>query len=149
MRCGGIELFRRGLVKPADNRQIANSAGKPQKNCETICRTLLELLDLIVKKRLSVKQLKYLAKVKENHDLLFYQLVNKLSVEMHVPKSTVKWNLSRLRDSGIIVAGNKRAKGVPVRLTEKGEMALLIIEKGCSEFLLDKNFCPKNLFETK
>lgn len=92
--------------------------------------------------------MKYLAKVEENHGLLFYQLVNKLSVELHVPKSTVRWNLSRLRDSGMIIAGNKGAKGVPVRLTEKGEMALLIMKRESSE-LLDKNFCPKTLFETK
>jgi DNA-binding transcriptional ArsR family regulator len=99
----------------------------------------------MIRKPLSVKQLKYLAKVKESSGLLFYQLVNKLSVELHVPKSTVRWNLGRLRDSGMIIAGNKDAKGVPIKLTEKGEIALQIM-KGEYEFL-GKNYCPKALFK--
>jgi len=92
-----------------------------------------------------MKQLKYLVKVKENNGLLFYQLVNKLSVELQVPKSTVRWNLSRLRDSGMVIAGNKDAKGVPIKLTEKGEIALQIL-KGEYEFL-GKNYCSKALFK--
>jgi len=99
----------------------------------------------MMRKSLSVKQLKYLVKVKENSGLLFYQLVDKLSVELHVPKSTVRWNLGRLRDSGMIIAGNKDAKGVPVKLTEKGEIALRIME-GEYEFL-GKSYCPKALFK--
>ncbi|MDW8041082.1 MAG: hypothetical protein RMJ03_06680 [Nitrososphaerota archaeon] len=125
---------------------MANGAEKSQADCETICKMLLELLDLVTKKCLSVKQLKYLAKVKENSGLLFYQLVDKLSMELHVPKSTVRWNLRKLRDSGMIVAGNRDAKGVSVKLTEKGEIALQIMERKY-EFL-SKNNCPKALFES-
>jgi len=112
-----------------------------------ICSVLLELLDLMVKKRLGVRQLKYLPKIRENSGLLFYQLVNKLSVELNVPRSTVRWNLSKLRDSGMITAGNKDAKGIPVKLTEKGELALQVME-GKYEFL-SKNNCSKALSETK
>lgn len=85
--------------------------------------------------------------MKENNGLLFYQLVNKLFVELHIPKSTVRWNLSKLRDSGLITAGNKDAKGIPIQLTEKGMLALQIME-GKYEFL-SKNNCPKALFKTK
>ncbi len=95
---------------------------------------------------LGMKQLAYLAKVEENSGLLFYQLVNKLSAELHVPKSTVRWNVSKLRDYGMIVAGSKDSKGVPVELTEKGKIAMLLI-KGERE--LGKNNCPKALFKTK
>lgn len=116
-------------------------------DCKTICRVFVELLDALAKKQLSGKQLRYLSKVRENHGLLYYQLVNKLSAEQRVPKSTVKWNLNKLRDAGMIVAGNKEAKGVPVKLTEKGEITLLILE-GKYEFL-GNNCCPKTLFETK
>lgn len=85
--------------------------------------------------------------MKENNGLLFYQLVNKLSVELHVPKSTVRWNLSKLRDSGLVTAGNKDVKGIPVQLTEKGRVTLQIME-GKHEFL-SKNNCSKTLFKTK
>jgi Mn-dependent DtxR family transcriptional regulator len=99
----------------------------------------------MMRKSLNVKQLKYLEKVRENSGLLFYQLVGKLSVELQVPKSTVRWNLGRLRDSGMIIAGDRDAKGVPVKLTEKGEIALRIMEREY-EFL-GKSCCPKALFK--
>jgi len=140
-----IKSSRRGITGSSSDNVTENE--QLPTSCETVCRILLELVDLMIKKRLSIKQLKYLAKVKENDGLLFYQLVNKLSNELHLPKSTVKWNLSRLRESGMIVAGSKSVKGVPVRLTEKWKITLLIMERGSG--LLDKNFCPKNLFKTK
>ncbi|MEM3899171.1 MAG: hypothetical protein QXD34_05125, partial [Candidatus Bathyarchaeia archaeon] len=83
----------------------------------------------------------------ENHGLLYYQLVNKLSIEQGVPRSTIRWNLNKLRDAGMIITGNKNAKGVPVSLTEKGKILLLLTE-GKHEFL-GKFYCPKTLFKTK
>jgi len=121
-----MEPSKRGIAKSVNDKESADCI-ENQVNPQ-ICSVLLELLDLIVKKRLGVRQLKYLPKIRENSGLLFYQLVNKLSVELNVPKSTVRWNLSKLRDSGMITAGNKDAKGIPVKLTEKGEIALQVME---------------------
>jgi len=135
----GVELTKQGIAKSNDGRQAS---------CETICKSLIELVDLMAKRRLSMKQLEYLAKVKENSGLLFYQLVNKLSGELHVPKSTVRWNISKLRDYGMIIAGNRDSKGIPVELTEKGKIALLVLEKDVLE-LLGNYSCPKALFEAK
>jgi|YelNatPaOPRAMG01_1025707.scaffolds.fasta_scaffold02909_3 DNA-binding MarR family transcriptional regulator len=133
----GVELTKQGTAKLNDGIQAS---------CETICKSLMELVNLLAKRCLSMKQLEYLAKVKENSGLLFYQLVNKLSGELHVPKSTVRWNISKLRDYGMIIAGNKNSKGIPVELTEKGKIALLVIKENG---LLGKSNCPKALFETK
>lgn len=111
-----------------------------------LCKALLELTDALINKRLGVRQLRYLPKVNENSGMLYYQLVDKISIEQRVPKSTVRWNLEKLRDSGMIIAGSKEAKGIPVRLTEKGMISLLIMERKY-EFL-GKISCSKSLFET-
>jgi len=135
----GAGLTKGGIAKSSNGRQTS---------CETICKSLIELVDLLAKRRLGMKQLEYLAKVKENSGLLFYQLVNKLSGELHVPKSTVRWNISKLRDYGMIIAGNKNFKGVPVELTEKGKIALLLTKENRLGPLGNYS-CPKALFETK
>ena len=101
-------------------------------------------MDAFTKKRISGKQLKYLSKIEENSGLLYYQLVDKLSVEQQIPKSTVRWNLKKLRDAGMIIAGDKNSKGVPVKLTEKGRITLLAIK--ARQKNLSKNFCSKSLF---
>ena len=111
---------------------------------ESILKIFGEILDAFTKKRISVKQLKYLSKIEENSGLLYYQLVDKLSVEQQIPKSTVRWNLNKLRDAGMIIAGDKNSKGVPVKLTEKGRITLLAIKAGQKN--LSKNFCSKSLF---
>lgn len=100
---------------------------------------------MLIKKQLKVKQLRYLPEVNKNSGLLYYQLIDKISCDQCIPKSTVRWNLEKLRESGMIVAGNKEVKGVPVRLTEKGKLALLIMD-GKSEFLCKIN-CSKTLFK--
>ncbi|MEM3703148.1 MAG: hypothetical protein QXX79_01805 [Candidatus Bathyarchaeia archaeon] len=105
-------------------------------------KTFGEILDTLAKKNISVKQLEYLPKVEENSGLLYYQLVNKLSTEQQIPRSTVRWNLNKLRDAGMIIAGNKNFKGLPVRLTEKGEITLLAIK---NQKILGKSFCSKSL----
>ena len=48
-------------------------------------------------------------------------LIDRFSNELGIPKSTVRWNLRGLREAGLIVAGDKENKGVPVSLTEMGQ----------------------------
>lgn len=47
-------------------------------------------------------------------------LIERMSEELTIPKSTVRWNLRGLRETGLIRAGDRNNKGVPVKLTEKG-----------------------------
>jgi DNA-binding MarR family transcriptional regulator len=49
-------------------------------------------------------------------------LIQRLSEELGIPESTVRWNLKGLRDADLIKAGTKDNKGVPVSLTEMGRI---------------------------
>jgi len=55
-------------------------------------------------------------------ETLYTTLIERVSVELNIPKSTIRWNLKGLRDAGLIAAGNRDNKGVPVRLTESGRI---------------------------
>jgi DNA-binding transcriptional ArsR family regulator len=156
--CGGVKPSKRGIAKSSnnknglkiqlvglDNASLADGSITFQTSCQSTCRIIIEILDLLIKKRISVQQLKYLSKIDQNQGILYYQLINKLSMEQKLPRSTVRWNLNKLRDAGMIVAGNKNVKGVPVRLTEKGKIALRITERG--QGILGNKNCPKSLFE--
>lgn len=54
--------------------------------------------------------------------LNYTALIARLSEEMGIPSSTIRWNLRNLRDRGLIVAGNRENKGIPVKLTRKGRL---------------------------
>lgn len=57
-------------------------------------------------------------------------MIGILSKKLDVAPSTIRWNLVALRNSGLINAGNKDNKGIPVRLTEIGKLtALALIEE--------------------
>jgi hypothetical protein len=91
---------------------------------------LEEVLEILMKKRLNMKQFELLLKIEEYEGLLYYQLIDKLSEEQRLPKSTVRWNLNRLRSAKMIITGDKNNKGVPVQLTEKGKMVVLALKNG-------------------
>ncbi|MCX6649382.1 MAG: helix-turn-helix domain-containing protein [Candidatus Bathyarchaeota archaeon] len=55
-------------------------------------------------------------------ETLYTTLIDRVSEELSIPRSTVRWNLKGLRDAGLIAAGDRDNKGVPVRLTETGRV---------------------------
>lgn len=62
-------------------------------------------------------------------------LITRLSEEMRIPSSTIRWNLRFLRDAGLITAGHRDNKGIPVRLTRKGWLiAKSLLKKGEKQF---------------
>jgi len=65
--------------------------------------------------------LKWLA---ENRDekAVYTVLIGRLSESLDIPKSTVRWNLRGLREAGLIRAGDRENKGIPVGLTEMGSL---------------------------
>lgn len=100
-----------------------------------------DIVETLVTKNINIKQLSYLPKIVENNGLIYYKLIDKLSKEQGTPKSTVRWNIKKLKDAGLITAGDRENKGVPVNLTEKGRIMLLAVRS-----FLSKNSCSKNLF---
>ncbi len=74
--------------------------------------------------RLTDKQRAILRWMADNYveETVYTSLIDVLSEELEIPKSTVRWNLRGLREAGIIRAGDKDNKGIPVRLTERGLM---------------------------
>ena len=53
--------------------------------------------------------------------VVYTVLIERLSKELGIPKSTIRWNLKGLREAGFIVAGDKNTKGLPVELSEMGQ----------------------------
>ena len=53
-------------------------------------------------------------------DEVYTNLITRLSEELDIPRSTVRWNMKGLREKELIVAGTKKNKGVPVSVTALG-----------------------------
>ena len=54
-------------------------------------------------------------------------MIGILSKKLDVAPSTIRWNLVALRNTGLISAGNKDNKGIPVRFTEIGRLTALAL----------------------
>ncbi|RLI07753.1 hypothetical protein DRO42_07595 [Candidatus Bathyarchaeota archaeon] len=74
--------------------------------------------------RLTRKQRLMLRWLVENYrgKEVYTSLIERISEGLGIPKSTVRWNLRGLREAGLIRAGDRENKGIPVRLTERGRM---------------------------
>jgi DNA-binding transcriptional ArsR family regulator len=88
-------------------------------------------LEAISTRRLTEKQRMMLRIVADvQGETLYTTLIDKVSEELDIPKSTVRWNLKGLRDAGLIAAGNRENKGIPVRLTETGRIMTGVVSLG-------------------
>ncbi|MCX6822191.1 MAG: hypothetical protein NTW30_05445 [Candidatus Aenigmarchaeota archaeon] len=54
-------------------------------------------------------------------------LVENLSISHDIPPSTLRWNLKKLIELNLIVAGNSKNKGIPVKLTDSGKFVCKIL----------------------
>jgi DNA-binding MarR family transcriptional regulator len=74
--------------------------------------------------KLTQKQKKILRWLVEHYNKksVYTVLIQKLSKELNIPQSTVRWNLKGLRDADLIEAGDKDNKGIPVSLTPIGRI---------------------------
>lgn len=72
--------------------------------------------------RLSGKQRMLLRWLSNNYhgEAVYTTLIERMSDELGIPRSTVRWNMGRLREAGLIRAGDRLNKGVPVVLTARG-----------------------------
>ena len=110
------------LLKNIDD--IEESMKLHHKELDTMTQTIQALSE----KKLTSKQraiLRFISQI--SGDLLYTNIIDYLSHEMKLPKSTVRWNMKGLRDNGLIQAGDQENKGVPVRLTEVGRIMIDII----------------------
>jgi DNA-binding MarR family transcriptional regulator len=78
------------------------------------------------------KQKTLLVWLAENHDgrTVYTALIERLSGDLDIPKSTVRWNLRGLREAGLIRAGDRENKGIPVVLTEMGQLMAEYLASG-------------------
>lgn len=53
---------------------------------------------------------------------VYTNLINKISKDLDIPESTVRWNMRGLREADLIEAGTKENKGIPVSLTTMGRI---------------------------
>ena len=76
--------------------------------------------------RLTEKQHRILRWLSENNEkeTVYTRMVDEISRQFNMPESTARWNLRILRETALLEAGDKRNKGIPVRLTEAGRIAL-------------------------
>ena len=74
--------------------------------------------------RLTEKQRVLLRWLAENYteEMVYTTLIESLSEDLKIPRSTVRWNLRGLREAGFIRAGDRENKGIPVNLTEMGRI---------------------------
>jgi predicted transcriptional regulator len=54
-------------------------------------------------------------------------LVENLSINHDIPPSTLRWNLKKLVELGLIITGNSGNKGIPVKLTDSGKFVCKIL----------------------
>ena len=62
--------------------------------------------------------------IEKHEGLLYHKLVQKLNQEYGLPPSTVRWNMNKLRSAKLILAGDQKTKGIPVRLTEEAKLII-------------------------
>ena len=85
-------------------------------------------LETASNRRLTEKQRLMLQIVSEvQGETLYTTLIERVSEELEIPKSTVRWNLKGLRDAGFITAGDRDNKGVPVCLTKTGQIMACVV----------------------
>lgn len=106
---------------------------------------LREGIEKIASIALTKKQreiLMYIANLEEV--TVFTRLAEEISDVFEMPKSTARWNLKRLEKAGLITAGNKENKGVPVSLTYIGK---IVARKVYTDSIRKNKFVPNTILQ--
>jgi len=85
---------------------------------------LERVIETTASTRLTKKQRMLLRWLSEEYreETVYTTLIERISQDLSIPKSTVRWNLRGLRESGLIKAGDRDSKGIPARLTDEGRI---------------------------
>jgi DNA-binding MarR family transcriptional regulator len=129
------ELSRLGRDNPnriAYNRVLKNvdSLEESIKNHNHELHALQRTLESTSARGLTEKQrlmLQIIADVEG--EAIYTVLIDRLSDDLRVPRSTVRWNMKGLREAGLINAGDRETKGIPVSLTDTGRMMAGVISR--------------------
>jgi DNA-binding MarR family transcriptional regulator len=90
---------------------------------------LRDVSKLLISTNLSQKQFELLLTLRENEGLLYYQVVQSISSDQNIPASTIRWNLNKLRNADLVLAGDKDNKGIPMQLTSSGRLIASLYEE--------------------
>jgi DNA-binding MarR family transcriptional regulator len=129
-----MKEFRERISNSSDSS--SHEADKTLWEVETILRELEERFSELERSvsalallRLTAKQERILKWLKENNEeeIVYTRMVNVISKEFNMPESTARWNLRILREAALLEAGDRANKGIPVKLTEAGRIALDVI----------------------
>ena len=120
------ETSHNRLLKNLDD--LEESIGIHFKELDGLVRDLLafETMRLTQRQRVLMRWL-----VEEYRgEMVYTSLIEKVSSDLSMSKSTVRWSFRGLRDGGLIRAGDRDNKGVPVSLTEKGALVAEYLTAG-------------------
>jgi DNA-binding transcriptional ArsR family regulator len=121
------------ITRNWDGKRDTTLYSKVMESLETIRESLIlhskeiytmeQALMAAASSRLTGKQQALLGWIASRGDefCIYTTLIDLYSEELGIPRSTVRWNLRGLREAGLIVAGDRENKGVPVALTEMGQ----------------------------
>lgn len=132
----GINLFLKD--RNEENKNFLLSSLK--KNFLKEFSLLREGIEKIASIALTKKQREILMYIANLEDVtVFTRLAEEISDKFEMPKSTARWNLKRLKKAGLITAGNKENKGVPVSLTYIGK---IVARKVYTDSIRENKFVP-------
>ncbi|MEX2706100.1 MAG: hypothetical protein ACTSP1_05075 [Candidatus Freyarchaeota archaeon] len=104
---------------------------------------LREGIEKLASIALTKKQREILMYIANSEDsTVFTRLAEKISEKFEMPKSTARWNLKRLKKAGLITAGNKDNKGIPVSLTYIGK---IVARKVFTDSIRENKFVPNTV----
>ncbi len=137
----GINLF----LKDGNEKNKNFLLSSLKKNFLKEFSLLREGIEKIASIALTKKQreiLMYIANLEEV--TVFTRLAEEISDKFELPKSTARWNLKRLKKAGLITAGNKENKGVPVSLTYIGK---IVARKVYTDSIRENRFVPNTVLQ--
>ena len=96
-----------------------------------LLRSRVAGLENVVKSGLRITQKKRMILqeiVKISGSTTFTSAVDRVSRSLALPYSTVKWNMMKLRSSGLIISGTKERQSLPIVVTASGRVAAGMLE---------------------
>jgi DNA-binding transcriptional ArsR family regulator len=123
----GLRSLGRGSPNPEPYQMVIKSLYQLLESIREQVKAIEEYerdLASIASRGLTGKQRALLTWLAERYEgeMNYTALISRLSEELGIPSSTIRWNLRALRDAGLITAGHRENKGIPVRLTRKGRL---------------------------
>jgi len=119
-------IFYNRILKEVDALQVSLNVHFKELS------TLERALTAAASSRLTKKQRMLLRWLAEDYreEGVYTALIERMSEILNIPRSTVRWNLRGLREMGLIRAGDRENKGIPVSLTERGRIVAEYVALG-------------------